>query len=186
MNDGVTILRTLQAEKYLIRHKTYIGETKTVSITDIAGGRVIHGGNSLATGPVDKSRLPTIISSLKSKGFSHIPQPPNLPAPAPYLMDRQRYADAYGPTTGDTVRLGDTELYLQVERDMTHYGDECVFGGGKVIREGMGQAVGIAEKDALDLVITNALIVDYTGIYKASSFFDDSLIRSFIVTCMIT
>src|SRR5258705_10577316 len=77
------------------------------------------------------------------------------------------YADIYGPTTGDRVRLGDTSLYLQVERDFTRYGDECKFGGGKVLRDGMGQAAGVAEADALDLVITNALVVDWTGIYKA-------------------
>src|SRR4029077_17220778 len=64
-------------------------------------------------------------------------------------------------------RLGDTSLILQVEKDFTVYGDECKFGGGKTIREGMGQAAGIGDKDALDCVITNALIVDYTGIYKA-------------------
>jgi urease subunit alpha len=72
-----------------------------------------------------------------------------------------------GPTTGDKVRLGDTSLWLEVERDHTVYGDECKFGGGKVIREGMGQAAGIGAAGALDCVITNALVVDYTGIYKA-------------------
>ena len=73
----------------------------------------------------------------------------------------------YGPTTGDTVRLGDTSLILRVEKDFTHYGDECKFGGGKVLREGMGQATNVPDGEALDLLITNALIVDYTGIYKA-------------------
>ena len=73
----------------------------------------------------------------------------------------------FGPTTGDKVRLGDTSLMLEVEKDSTAYGDECKFGGGKVIREGMGQAAGVGEADALDCVITNALVVDYTGIYKA-------------------
>ena len=66
-----------------------------------------------------------------------------------------------------TVRLGDTSLILQVEKDFAVYGDECKFGGGKTIREGMGQAAGVSQDDALDCVITNALIVDYTGIYKA-------------------
>src|SRR3954470_5280309 len=84
-----------------------------------------------------------------------------------HRMPRAAYADIYGPTTGDRVRLGDTSLVLQVERDLTVYGDECKFGGGKVLREGMGQAAGVGDKDALDCVITNALIVDYTGIYKA-------------------
>jgi urease subunit alpha len=85
----------------------------------------------------------------------------------PTRISRAAYADIYGPTTGDRVRLADTSLYLQVERDLTHYGDECKFGGGKVLREGMGQAAGVGAADALDCVITNALIVDYTGIYKA-------------------
>src|ERR1700712_312766 len=85
----------------------------------------------------------------------------------PTPLSRAAYADLFGPTTGDTVRLGDTCLILRVEKDLTHYGDECKFGGGKVLRDGMGQAAGIAAKDALDCVITNALIVDVTGIYKA-------------------
>lgn len=84
-----------------------------------------------------------------------------------FLIDRQAYADMYGPTTGDQVRLGDTDLFVEVEKDYTIYGEECKFGGGKVLRDGMGQAAGIAQKDALDLYITNALIIDYTGIYKA-------------------
>src|SRR5258705_503410 len=85
----------------------------------------------------------------------------------PHKINRRAYADIFGPTTGDKVRLADTSLILQVERDHTHYGDECKFGGGKVLREGMGQAAGVNAKAALDTVITNALIVDYTGIYKA-------------------
>lgn len=74
----------------------------------------------------------------------------------------------YGPTTGDRVRLGDTSLWIEVEKDFTIYGEECKFGGGKTIREGMGQATGRGANEALDLVITNALIVDWSGIYKAS------------------
>ena len=82
-------------------------------------------------------------------------------------ISRRAYADMYGPTTGDRVRLGDTGLLIQVEKDYGVYGEECKFGGGKVLRDGMGQAAGIGPADALDLVITNALVVDYTGIYKA-------------------
>jgi urease subunit alpha len=85
----------------------------------------------------------------------------------PHRISRSAYADIYGPTTGDRVRLGDTGLILEVERDFAAYGDECKFGGGKTVREGMGQAAGVGDADALDCVITNALIVDYTGIYKA-------------------
>ena len=82
-------------------------------------------------------------------------------------MKRSDYANMFGPTTGDKVRLGDTSLLLEVEKDHTVYGDECKFGGGKVIREGMGQAAGVGDKEALDLVVTNALIIDNTGIFKA-------------------
>ncbi len=82
-------------------------------------------------------------------------------------ISRQTYADIFGPTTGDKVRLGDTSLIAEVERDHTVYGDECKFGGGKVLRDGMGQATGVSQADALDCVITNALIVDHTGIIKA-------------------
>ena len=82
-------------------------------------------------------------------------------------MDRRHYADMFGPTTGDRVRLGDTGLVAQVEKDLTVYGDECKFGGGKVLRDGMGQKSGVGDAEALDCVITNALIVDWTGIYKA-------------------
>ena len=80
---------------------------------------------------------------------------------------RQAYADMYGPTTGDRVRLADTELFIEVERDLTTYGEEVKFGGGKVIRDGMGQSQASRDQGAVDTVITNALIVDHTGIYKA-------------------
>src|SRR5215510_2975876 len=93
-----------------------------------------------------------------------------------YKMKRTHYAEMFGPTTGDKVRLGDTDLILEVEKDHTVYGDECKFGGGKVIREGMGQAAGVGDSDALDCVITNALVVDYTGIYKADIGVKDGLI----------
>ena len=79
-----------------------------------------------------------------------------------------KYAAMYGPTTGDKVRLADTSLVIEVEKDYTTYGDEVKFGGGKTIRDGMGQSVKTCIKDGdLDLVITNALIVDSTGIIKA-------------------
>ena len=84
-----------------------------------------------------------------------------------HKMKRSHYTDMFGPTTGDRIRLGDTELFAEVEKDFTVYGDECKFGGGKVLRDGMGQAAGVAQSDALDCVITNAMIIDWTGIYKA-------------------
>jgi urease subunit alpha len=84
-----------------------------------------------------------------------------------HRIKRSHYADIYGPTTGDRVRLGDTQLVAQVESDATVYGDECKFGGGKVLRDGQGQAAGVSDADALDCVITNALIIDWTGVRKA-------------------
>ncbi len=83
------------------------------------------------------------------------------------VFSRRAYADHYGPTTGDRVRLGDTDLVIEVERDLGVLGDECKFGGGKVIRDRQGQAAGVTDAEALDLVITGALILDWTGITKA-------------------
>jgi urease subunit alpha len=81
-------------------------------------------------------------------------------------ISRQAYAEMFGPTTGDRVRLADTELWIEVERDFTTYGEEVKFGGGKVIRDGMGQSQRVSA-DVADTVITNALIVDHWGIVKA-------------------
>jgi len=85
----------------------------------------------------------------------------------PATISRRAYADMYGPTTGDRIRLADTELFIEVERDLTIYGEEVKFGGGKVIRDGMGQSQRTRAEGAVDTVITNALIVDHTGIVKA-------------------
>ena len=85
----------------------------------------------------------------------------------PYRISRRTYAETYGPTTGDRLRLADTELILEVEKDFTVYGDEVKFGGGKVIRDGMGQAQTSRAGGAVDTVITNALILDWWGIVKA-------------------
>ena len=85
-----------------------------------------------------------------------------------FKISGKQYSMMYGPTTGDRIRLADTNLIARVEYDMTRYGDEIKFGGGKTIRDGMGQSVKTTSTDGdLDLVLTNALIVDYTGIYKA-------------------
>ena len=85
-----------------------------------------------------------------------------------FRMTRKQYAEMFGPTTGDSVRLADTNLFIRIEKDYTSYGDEVVFGGGKVIRDGMGQHPLATRADgAADVVITNAIILDYTGIVKA-------------------
>ncbi len=85
----------------------------------------------------------------------------------PARISRATYAQMFGPTTGDKVRLADTDLLIEVEKDFTTYGEEVKFGGGKVIRDGMGQSQATRAEGAVDTVITNALIVDHTGIYKA-------------------
>ena len=84
-----------------------------------------------------------------------------------YRMNRRTYADTFGPTVGDRVRLADTAIFIEVEKDYTTYGDEVKFGGGKVIRDGMGQSPISREGGAVDLVITNALILDWWGVVKA-------------------
>lgn len=84
-----------------------------------------------------------------------------------FKMSRKQYADMYGPTTGDRVRLGDTSLIAEVEKDYTIYGEEAKFGGGKTLRDGMGQSCSVRDNNCPDTVITGALVIDYTGIYKA-------------------
>lgn len=144
------------------------GDTKTVTLVEIAGNRVIRGGNGLADGVVNLDRVDEIVSKLQALGFAHVPQPTADSAlNGGYSMDREAYSRMWGPTTGDLVRLGLTNLWIQVEKDMASYGDECSFGGGKTVRDGMGQASGRSQSECLDTVITNALIVDYKGIYKA-------------------
>jgi len=80
-------------------------------------------------------------------------------------ISRESYKDMYGPTKGDKIRLADTELFIEVEKDLTLYGEEVKFGGGKVIRDGMGQSQLSREEGAVDTVITNSLIVDVKGIF---------------------
>ncbi|MBN9136082.1 MAG: urease subunit alpha, partial [Phyllobacterium sp.] len=96
----------------------------------------------------------------------------------PAKISRSAYARMFGPTTGDKVRLADTELFIEVEKDFTIHGEEVKFGGGKVIRDGMGQSQVARADGAVDTVITNALIVDHTGIYKADVGLKDGLIAA--------
>lgn len=162
------------------------GETKTVALVEIAGKKVVRGGNNLCDGPVEAGKVAGIVEGLMKKGFLHEPQDEGEEGAeggkedegegrkrrktnvlAPLTVCRAHYSHFYGPSIGDVVRLGDTALYVRVERDLTWpVGDECKFGGGKVIREGMGQAT-LETETCLETVLTNALVVDYTGIYKA-------------------
>ncbi|MBN8235712.1 urease subunit alpha [Halobacillus kuroshimensis] len=95
-----------------------------------------------------------------------------------FEMPRRQYADMFGPTKGDAVRLADTDLFIEVEKDYTRYGDEVKFGGGKVIRDGMGQHPLALRNEAVDLVITNAVILDHSGIIKADIGIKDGWIQT--------
>lgn len=159
------------------------GDTKSVTLTTISGAKVVTGGNKLATGFHNSGRSDSIVQDLTRKGFGHVREPEapviaaslTLPIEQEFTMSREAYASMFGPTAGDRVRLGDTSLWIEIEKDLTKYGDECKFGGGKTLREGMGQGTNRSARKALDLVITNAIIVDWTGIYKvrkASRVFD--------------
>ncbi|XP_070560375.1 urease subunit alpha-like isoform X2 [Ptychodera flava] len=164
------------------------GETKNVNLVSIGGKRVIRGGNGVCDGPVNDVNCKMALKRLKQQNFLIMPKGhfndliyPRLccivipsgkvvvKEPAqPVRIPRELYAVTYGPTVKDKIQLADTSLIIEVEKDFTFYGDECKFGGGKVLREGMGQAAGVTSDEALDTVITNALIVDaVTGIVKA-------------------
>jgi urease len=154
------------------------GESKQVPLVPIAGNKIARGGNNLVDGPAapDVADVAAIMARVEQGGFLHVPGPSPAPALPPVTLSRAKYVTMYGPTTGDLVRLGDTDLLVRVERDFTTYGDECKFGGGKTLREGMGQQCGVGASESLDTVITNALIVDYTGIVKADVGIKDGLI----------
>ena len=106
------------------------GDVKSVILVSIAGARFISGGNNLATGVVDLSRTDAIIFGLLQRGFCHVPEPGALAIQEDTDIGREKYISMYGPTVGDRVRLGDTQLWVEVEHDETVYGDEVKFGGG--------------------------------------------------------
>lgn len=147
------------------------GDAKYVTLVSIGGGKVIRGGNGIADGHV--SNVERVMKDERVKSFGNEEQLDaregivEVNSSLTTEVSREAYANMYGPTTGDKIRLGDTDLFAEIEKDFAVYGDECVFGGGKVLRDGMGQATGYPYSSCLDTVITNAVIIDYTGIYKA-------------------
>ncbi|KAL9099667.1 MAG: hypothetical protein Q9163_004868 [Psora crenata] len=144
------------------------GDTKTVTCVEIGGKRIVTGGNGIAPGPLDLSRVDILLQRIQEGGFAHRPDSAVTGLFIdPFTMTREAYCGMFGPTVGDMVRLAATDLWVKVEKDFTVYGDECIFGGGKTLREGMGQASGRSDADSLDTVISNALIVDWSGIVKA-------------------
>jgi len=128
---------------------------------------VIKGGNNIASGKVDILRVDEIRKRLVEGKFQDSPSRTIDVIPSPFDMTREEYVIMFGPTTGDLVRLGATDLWIKIEKDYTTYGDECSFGGGKTLRDGMGQMSGCSDLESLDTVITNATIVDWSGIVKA-------------------
>ncbi|KAL5015015.1 hypothetical protein ScPMuIL_009285 [Solemya velum] len=144
------------------------GETKSVSLVEIGGNKIVRGGNGLCDGPVKAESLPDILQKVTNGGFGNAKQEVKESEVRGCSIPRSLYAHTYGPTTGDKIRLGDTSLLIEVERDYTVYGDECKFGGGKVLREGMGQAATSWTGGVVDTVITNALVLDpIIGVVKA-------------------
>jgi len=153
-------------------------ETKTVSLIPIGGHQIIKGGNNLVNGKISSIGNPPsgFLEKLATLGFCHrgqstIASAHSSSSSSSSTMSKETYAKTFGPTVGDKVRLGDTGLIITVEKDLCapngHYGDELKFGGGKVLRDGLGQSSTLPASSCVDVIITNALILDYTGIYKA-------------------
>ena len=151
------------------------GESKTVALVPIGGNRIILGGNGLVDGPWAAANEAAVVARCLARNppFLHkkqtedtLPMKRKAEQEPVAKIDREKYADMFGPTLGDKVHLGDTGLIVEIEKDFTVYGDECKFGGGKTLRDGMGQAAGPQGEGCLDCVITNAVVIDYSGIYK--------------------
>ncbi|XP_047249791.1 urease isoform X3 [Capsicum annuum] len=160
------------------------GETRSVVLVTISGKQVIRGGNAVADCPVDDAKVMKLMGALSEGGFGNLEEPNAREGVVgeesgfSFSMSHEAYANMYGPTTGDRIRLGDTDLFAEIEKDFGIYGDECVFGGGKVLRDGMGQACGYSSVACLDTVITNAVVIDYTGIFKCDIGIKDGRIVS--------
>lgn len=160
------------------------GESKSVILVSIGGNKVIQGGHNIVCGPVNDSKCIAAMEAVRTRGFKHKEDENAREGitgedySLTKLIPREEYANKYGPTIGDKIRLGDTNLFAEIEKDFAAYGDECVFGGGKVIRDGMGQSCGHSPDGSFDTVITNAVVVDYTGIFKADIGIKDGLIAS--------
>jgi len=134
------------------------GEAKHVKVTEFSGKGIVYGFSGLVSGELESERE-NAIKKLSENGFKNSLE--NTEREKSSLeIPRKRYVELFGPTTGDKVRLGDTDLVIEVEKDLLTHGDELVFGGGKSARDGLGQASGIQRDDSVDLVITNAILLD--------------------------
>ncbi len=147
------------------------GEVREVRLIPLGGQRIVHGFNGLVAGPLDDAQTcQGSMDRLRQNGFARsgfVAAHPATAAPG-IKLSRAAYSGLYGPTVGDRIRLADTELIIEIEKDNAVPGEEVVFGGGKVIREGQGQASLRAPGSAphLDLVITNVVVLDWWGIVK--------------------
>ena len=142
------------------------GESKHVEVVEFGGKKTIFGFSGLVSGDLESKREDAK-KNINEKGFKNVLE--NIENESSSLeIPRNRYVELFGPTTGDRVRLADTDLVMEIEKDLIKYGDELVFGGGKSARDGLGQASGVLREDSADLVITNAMIIDpKLGIIKA-------------------
>lgn len=161
------------------------GDAKSVTLVRIGGKQVIRGGNGIVDGSVDDAKIISVMEAVHKGGFGVAEENTTCRegvidegSALSYVLSRETYANMYGPSTGDKIRLGDTDLLAEIERDFAVYGDECVFGGGKVLRDGSGQCCAYPSCDCLDTVITNAVIIDYTGIFKADIGIQNGLITA--------
>src|SRR6187431_1599231 len=136
------------------------GQSRTVRLTAYLGGRESHGFQAKVSGK---------LGPIAKVGPSN---------EGPTRISRSAYVHMFGPTTGDKVRLADTDLFVEVEKDYTTYGEEVKFGGGKVIRDGMGQSQITNRQGAVDTVITNAIVLDYWGIVKADVAIKEGMIAA--------
>ncbi|KAK3014223.1 hypothetical protein RJ639_008968 [Escallonia herrerae] len=177
-------------------HTVQPGDAKSVTLTNFGGKQVIRGGNRIADGLVDAANIAAALEAAHTRRLGNAEKKNSRFTSLTkhfVLLDfcicvveegsaicsaisREPYAIMYGPTAGDKIRLGDTEQFAEIERDFAVYGDECASGGGQVLRDELGQACGYSLAYCLDAVITNAVISDYTGIFKADQVITDAVI----------
>ena len=144
------------------------GEEKDVVLVAFGGNKKMVGFNNLVDGAINEVNKDKALLKVDQLHFKNQVVSVETPCMASLRIPRIKYANMYGPTTGDKIRLGDTALIIEIEKDFTVYGDEAKFGGGKTIRDGMAQsATATRDEGVLDFVITSVMIIDHWGIVKA-------------------
>jgi urease len=152
--------------------------TVNVPLTTIKGQCVVKSGNNLVNGEINEDSLKKVLKTISKRAFTHKLATQTDKKLNQIEMTRSIYIKNYGPTVGDRIHLGDTNLIIEIERDFLSYGDELTVGIGKSAREAMGQSVTISNDIALDTVITNVVIIDsLCGIIKADIGIRDGMIH---------